>query len=229
MQDFVLLRGREKLENLAVLLAAINIGFADCRTIDFLRRQPRLKALLRRALQPWPHAVVAAVRSPGTDELLVDEISDARLLRPRSQFIRGYQPGNRRIQESDFRLYQVAIRMCWRRHWWRRAWPECCGPKILAFLVLSFARGVMPNLEKSINAKDEGKKKKKKKKKTFLCDFSFSLRVHQGILKKPLRWDCFGFDSKRQPARSIGVHVGCARDSAPAGGVVADLCRKLLG
>jgi hypothetical protein len=46
---------------------------------------------------------------------VVDEMSDACLPRTRSQFIRGYQPRDRRIDKSDFRLHQEAERVGWRR------------------------------------------------------------------------------------------------------------------
>src|SRR5687767_13476040 len=95
---------------------AVKIGFAYSRAIDLLRREPRLEALLRRAVAPWSRAVVPAVRAPEARELPVDENGDVRFFRTGTEIVRGYEPRNRRIEEARFLRSQITVCMLLYRH-----------------------------------------------------------------------------------------------------------------
>src|SRR5207302_3065473 len=80
-QHFILLRCRERAEAVAVLFRAMGVHLPDADAVYLLRRERRLIALLRRAFGPWALAIHLRHRPPAAEQLPVDEIGDAGLLR----------------------------------------------------------------------------------------------------------------------------------------------------
>src|SRR2546427_10360761 len=91
-QHFILLRWSERAEAAAVLLRAMRIHLADADAVHLLRRKRRLIALLRRALGPRALAIHLRHRPPGAEQLPVDEIGDAGLLRAGAELVGGNGP-----------------------------------------------------------------------------------------------------------------------------------------
>src|SRR5207302_8563852 len=101
-QHLVLLRGGELVVRFPVLLGAAGIDLGDRRAIDLLRRERRLIALLRRALGVRALAVHLRHHAVAAEELLVDEIGDARFLRAGTELVRGNEPRDGSIEERNF-------------------------------------------------------------------------------------------------------------------------------
>ena len=97
---------RELRERPAERVFAVLIDLADCDAIDFLRRETRLVALLRRALQPRAAAIHAAVDAPAAGQLPVDVHHHARIASPWAQFIGGDQVLDGCFQKADLGLQQ---------------------------------------------------------------------------------------------------------------------------
>src|SRR5438105_3363843 len=115
MQHLVLLRGGELVEGFAVLLRARRIDVGNRGAVGLLRRERRLIALLRRAFGVRSLAVHLRHRAPAAEELLVDEIGDARLLRPGAEFIGGNEARHRGVEESDLGGAQKHVLLALRR------------------------------------------------------------------------------------------------------------------
>src|SRR5207344_2927637 len=99
LQDLVLLLRRELFEGLAETM----VDLADRHPEDLLRRERRLVALLRRAFGVRPLAVHLRHRSPAAEELLVDEVGDAGLLRSGAELVGRDEARDRGVDERDLR------------------------------------------------------------------------------------------------------------------------------
>src|ERR1041384_1041563 len=101
MQHLVLLRRRELVERLAVLLGAGCVHFSDRRAIDLLRCERGLIALLRRALGGRPWAVLLPQAPPAPEGRLVNKVGAARLFGTRSEIVCGNEPRDGGIEKGD--------------------------------------------------------------------------------------------------------------------------------
>src|SRR5207247_3179392 len=77
LEHLVLLHGAQLVEALPVGALTMAIGLGDARTVELLRREGELVALLRRALAPGPLAIVLAHGAERSGELAIDEVRDA--------------------------------------------------------------------------------------------------------------------------------------------------------
>src|SRR5256714_13006478 len=93
-QHFLLLRERQLVERLAILLGTARVDLGDRGAIDLLRRERRLVALLRRAFGVRPLAIHLRHDAEAAEELLIDEVSDAGFLRAGTELIGRDQAGD---------------------------------------------------------------------------------------------------------------------------------------
>src|SRR5580704_6069218 len=86
---------------------AVLVDLANRDAIDLLRREARVAALLRRALQPWAAAILTPVDAPGAGQLAVDIDHHARIANPRTQLIGGDQMLDGSLQKTNLGLQQI--------------------------------------------------------------------------------------------------------------------------
>src|ERR1700720_1497553 len=88
---------------------AVLVDLANRDAIHLLRREARLVALLRRALQPWAAAILTAVDPPGAGQLAVDIDHHTSIASPRAQLIGGNQMLDGGFQKTNLGLQQIEI------------------------------------------------------------------------------------------------------------------------
>src|SRR5580704_16855939 len=86
---------------------AVLVDLANRDAIHLLRREARLVALLRRALQPWAAAILTAMDAPGAGQLAVDIDHHTSIASPRTQLIGGDQMLDGSLQKTNLGLQQI--------------------------------------------------------------------------------------------------------------------------
>src|SRR5439155_22462102 len=114
LEHLVLLLGAQLVEAPPVGALTVAIGLGDTRTIELLRREGELVALLRDALTPGPLAIVLAHGAERSGELAIDEVRDAGFTGAGSEAVRRDEARHRRFDERRLGSHEECVRVAGR-------------------------------------------------------------------------------------------------------------------
>src|SRR5207244_7118376 len=114
LEQFVFLRAAQLVEALPVGTLTMVIGLGDARTVELLRREGELVALLRRALAPGPLAIVLAHGAERSGELAIDEGRNASFTGAGSEAVRWNEARHRRFDERRLGPHEECVRVAGR-------------------------------------------------------------------------------------------------------------------